>query len=415
VTGDGTNDAPALKAADVGLAMGITGTKVAQGASDIVILDDKFSSIVRAIMWGRSVYDNIRKFLQFQLTVNVVALLIVFIGAVADFTPPLNAVMMLWVNLVMDTLGALALATEMPTMKLLERKPYRRDASLISRPMMRNILAQSAFQLTMLLVLLTVGAKYFGIRDGEWCANYPVKSSSTKWNVVTLAKDPSGVVGCSDFKSACKHQDDVCLEHEFLASIYDVTAPADAKFAFEDLKGFEKTCLKECTIYDHTHRTIIFNTFIFAQIFNEYNAKSLGDEWDVFSSIPNNHIFLIVSFVTVCLQIMLVEVGGEFIQVSPLSGKQWLVTVALGSIALVVGIIMRFIPVTDDPATFFDNSKTGQSHKNSAIEIDTSAIKRDGEKSDLRTITPANNNSVAGSDKKSPLVMTDYQSGPVKG
>jgi magnesium-transporting ATPase (P-type) len=83
--------------------------QVAQNASDIVILDDRFSSIVRAIMWGRSVYDNIRKFLQFQLTVNVVALSIVFIGSVAGFDPPLNAVMMLWVNLIMDTMGALAL------------------------------------------------------------------------------------------------------------------------------------------------------------------------------------------------------------------------------------------------------------------------------------------------------------------
>jgi magnesium-transporting ATPase (P-type) len=113
--------------------------------TDVVILDDRFSSIVKAIMWGRTVYDNIRKFLQFQLTVNVVALLIVFIGAVAGFGQPLNAVMMLWVNLVMDTLGALALGTEPPTVEILNRKPYKRNTSLISIPMRRNILVQVIF------------------------------------------------------------------------------------------------------------------------------------------------------------------------------------------------------------------------------------------------------------------------------
>lgn len=162
VTGDGSNDAPALKKADVGFAMNIAGTQLAKDAAAIILIDDNFASIVTALKWGRNIYDCIRKFIQFQLTVNIVALTMCFVGAVFLHEAPLTAVQMLWVNLIMDTFAALALATEPPSNKLLKRRPYGRKDSMISPEMKRHILTSAFYQSVWLLLILFLG---YGVLD----------------------------------------------------------------------------------------------------------------------------------------------------------------------------------------------------------------------------------------------------------
>jgi len=165
VTGDGTNDAPALRRADVGFSMGITGTEVAKEASEIILLDDNFKSIVTAVKWGRNIYNNVRKFLQFQLTVNVVAMFIVFSGGAIFGDAPLTSVQMLWVNLIMDTFAALALATEPPTEDILNRRPYSRNEDIVTTTMWRNIFGQGIYQIIVLFTMLVTGETLLGIES----------------------------------------------------------------------------------------------------------------------------------------------------------------------------------------------------------------------------------------------------------
>ncbi|PIN08810.1 Calcium transporting ATPase [Handroanthus impetiginosus] len=259
VTGDGTNDAPALKEADVGLSMGIQGTEVAKESSDIVILDDDFASVATVLLWGRCVYNNIQKFIQFQLTVNVAALVINFIAAVSSGDVPLTAVQLLWVNLIMDTLGALALATERPSQELMHKPPVGRTEPLITNIMWRNLLAQSLYQIVVLLTLQFKGKSIFGVDEA-------------------------------------------------------------------------------------VNDTLIFNTFVLCQVFNEFNSRSL-EKKNVFKGIHKNKLFIGIIGITIVLQVVMVEFLKNFADTVRLSLGQWGICVAIAALSWPIGWIMKFVPV----------------------------------------------------------------------
>jgi len=169
VTGDGTNDGPALKTANVGFSMGVTGTEIAKEASDIILMDDNFSSIVKAIMWGRCVNDAVRKFLQFQITTNITAVVITFATAIASSGEEgaLSAVQLLWINLIMDTFAALALATDPASPVLLNRKPDKKTDPLFTVDMIKQILGQSAYQIVVILIFHFLGSRILGFQHSD--------------------------------------------------------------------------------------------------------------------------------------------------------------------------------------------------------------------------------------------------------
>lgn len=279
VTGDGTNDAPALKAAQVGLSMG-DGTSVAKEASDITILDNSFASIGKAVMWGRSLYLNIQRFILFQLTINVVACVIVLIGAFLGTESPLTVTQMLWVNLIMDTFAALALASLPPNKQVMNEPPRKRKSNIVTPMMTRSIFGVGGVFVIFLFGLM----QYFKNEQ-----------------VSTLL----------DFSLS-----------DYFANFFHFGKAKNGLSAYE--------------------LSLFFSIFVMLQFWNMFNAKAFHTGKSTFSRIDRSKGFISIALAIVIGQIVITTFGGEMFSVTPLKTIDWILIIASTSIVLVLGELARF-------------------------------------------------------------------------
>lgn len=412
VTGDGTNDAPALKVSDVGLSMGITGTEVAKEASDIVILDDNFNSIVASVSWGRCVFANIRKFLQFQLTINGVALIVATLAAVTQRGMPLNVLQLLWVNLIMDSMAALALATEKPNPELLNERPHGREEGLISRTMWKHIIVQAVFQVAVLMAVLWVAPlldqyqlpkeptlgmfQCRGLDKPEELAleTRPMCCIGENVNATTYTRPAlaaSGPVEELTFGECCKcskiDDADCAGELEAMAGAtgtdFDGEVPVETLFELDWTAVVDaptKSCSlvmpevdwpepdeevhgaccchpdwskRTCLPFKHAHEeyehanlainSLVFNVFIFMELFNFINARKINDELNIFKGIFDSYIFFAVLFFILVFQVIIMEALGSFFKVQGQTWEEWLFAIAVGIIGWPLALVTKIL------------------------------------------------------------------------
>ena len=351
VTGDGTNDAPALSKSDVGFSMA-DGTDIAKEASDIIIMDNNFSSIVIAMIYGRSIYENIRKFLQFQLTVNFCACILVFICSCVGNETPLNSIQMLWVNLIMDSLGSLALATEPPYDELLCRKPTNRKESIINGRMWKHIVLQSIFEITILLVLYLMAPEFIP----EYKETILESHKTLKDCFGTLPGNEDNQNNILYGNKDKWYKDNKTIVDDVAGALYQ-----ECEFMLLKEGKWKDTSLADA--YPHyinkyggtTHMTLIFDVFVCYTLFNQVNCRIIDDSFNTFKRISKGLMFCIVTLCELAIQILLSQFGYKVFHCvyEGLTFVQWMICLAISISTMIFNIIIKIIPLEKviDPYT----------------------------------------------------------------
>ena len=330
VTGDGTNDAPALSKSDVGFAM-FAGTDIAKEASDIIIIDNNFSSIVTAIIYGRNIYDNIRKFLQFQLSVNICACILVFVCACIGNETPLTPIQMLWVNLIMDSLGSLALATEPPYEELLLREPTKRNESMINGRMWKHIIIQSLCQIILLIIFYLLAPEFI-----------------KEQNIIRLAENKLIKFCYNEYPGKDVEHIIYGIEIKWFSSgkLINQNKEFCGKYAKRQFlnDAYKEYVNSNCAT---THMSLIFNIFVFYTLFNQLNCRVIDDSFNIFIRINRSLLFPLICLIEVALQITIIFIGKSPFHIvnEGLTGIQWGICIGFSAITFVVSFIVKLIPI----------------------------------------------------------------------
>ena len=330
VTGDGTNDAPALSKSDVGFAM-FAGTDIAKEASDIVIIDNNFSSIVTAIIYGRNIYDNIRKFLQFQLSVNFCACILVFICACVGNETPLTPIQMLWVNLIMDSLGSLALATEPPYEELLQREPTKRNESIINGRMWKHIIIQSLCQIILLVILYFLAPEF--VKEENL-----VRVAENKVLNFCYSEFPGKDVDHIVYGTDVKWSRDGRLIHAHKLFCGKYTNRQNLKDAYTEYVN------ANCAT---VHMSMIFNIFVFYTLFNQINCRVIDDSFNILVRITKSFLFPLICICEIGLQVAIIYIGKSPFHIvnEGFTGAQWGICIGFSAVTFVVSFLVKLLPI----------------------------------------------------------------------